>query len=447
MEAYANWIRRNKDYVQSLESLANGMTWFVPDRFASSEIGLEAGFLYSHANAALRNFSHLEVNQFSKHASNSTFLVQFHRVISVINQYIIDSAPTQCVAIPQEPSSFPYSLCISVMKELEILVEVIAEYYHGDDNKWNFIAITEGIKVLLRLSLFRQSGYKMLLQGGGVPNAEIEGDSSDSQNKISEFSKSSELQSSSLHVQKTFGLEGRALSALAQLGKNARMAYSSTLVNRVDHQIHIVKPTALEKPTLAAILSEKGVCGGLFLTGELLFILRPFIYVLCMKKYGRQSWTPWIISLFVDLAGMFASLKATRSKHNSSKQIAFSITEKDELKRRRMVLALYVMRDPFFCKYTRTKLESTQKALEPVPVVGIQRTTHTALFTLTLYKQQVGRERLDLSHSMHKERNDPTVIMNIHLAIKSLILKSQQLLSYAVLFNVYVVKLLSNCCN
>ena len=32
------------------------------------------------------------------------------------------------------------------MKELEILVEVIAEHYHGEDKKWNFIAATEGVK-------------------------------------------------------------------------------------------------------------------------------------------------------------------------------------------------------------------------------------------------------------------------------------------------------------
>lgn len=65
--------------------------------------------------------------------------------------------------------------------------------------------------------------------------------------------------------------------------------------------------------------------------GEVLFILRPFIYVLFMKKYGRRSWTPWVASLVVDLVGMFASLQATRSKQNSPKQIILSMTEKDEV--------------------------------------------------------------------------------------------------------------------
>lgn len=45
MEAYKRWVRRNKEYVHSLESLANGMTWLLPERFSDSEIGPEAGFV------------------------------------------------------------------------------------------------------------------------------------------------------------------------------------------------------------------------------------------------------------------------------------------------------------------------------------------------------------------------------------------------------------------
>lgn len=43
MEAYKTWVRRNRDYVRQLSSLASGMTWLLPERFAASEIGPEAG--------------------------------------------------------------------------------------------------------------------------------------------------------------------------------------------------------------------------------------------------------------------------------------------------------------------------------------------------------------------------------------------------------------------
>lgn len=67
-------------------------------------------------------------------------------VITAINEHIIDTAPSQIHTGHPEPSTFPYSLCISALKDLETLVEVVAQHYYGDTKKWNFIAATEAIK-------------------------------------------------------------------------------------------------------------------------------------------------------------------------------------------------------------------------------------------------------------------------------------------------------------
>ncbi|RZC16612.1 Peroxisome biogenesis protein 16, partial [Glycine soja] len=40
------------------------------------------------------------------------------------------------------------------------------------------------------------------------------------------------------------------------------------------------------------------------------------------------------------------------------------------VKRRKLLFVLYLMRDPFFSKYTRQRIESTEKVLEPIPVIG-----------------------------------------------------------------------------
>ncbi|KAE8671097.1 hypothetical protein F3Y22_tig00111996pilonHSYRG00248 [Hibiscus syriacus] len=44
--------------------------------------------------------------------------------------------------------------------------------------------------------------------------------------------------------------------------------------------------------------------------------------------------------------------------------------EKDEVKRRKLLWALYLMREPFFGNYTRQKLQGTERLLEPVPLIG-----------------------------------------------------------------------------
>ncbi|KAJ4831296.1 Peroxisomal membrane protein pex16 [Turnera subulata] len=343
MEAYKKWVRRNKDYVHSLESLANGLTWLLPERFSSSEIGPEA------VTAALG-------------------------IITAINEHIIDTTPTQMHAGHPEPSSFPYSLCISAMKDLETVVEVAAQQYYGDDKKWNFIAVTEAIKVCIRLALFRKSGYKMLLYGGDTPNVEKHPNIPTSQHPGGGFPGAMSHNNGHFQVQNPWNLEGRALSALNRFGENARMVSDPVWLRRVQHQRSLMEPPrpVFQRPSLSTILSEKGVHGALFVMGEVLFITRPLIYVLFIRKYGIRSWIPWFLSLAVDVVGTGFLTQVVKSKYAGKDRLfQFTASEKDELKRRKLLWALYIMRDPFFSKYTRQRLESTEKLLEPVPLIGL----------------------------------------------------------------------------
>ncbi|XP_050204192.1 peroxisome biogenesis protein 16 [Mercurialis annua] len=334
MEGYKRWVRTNKDYVHSLESLANGLTWLLPERFSSSEIGPEA-------------------------------VTAILGIITAINEHIIDTTSVQTYAGSVEPSSFPYSLCISTIKDLETLVEVAAEHYYGEEKKWNFIAITEAIKVIVRLALFRNNGYKMLLHGGETPNIE---------QHLKSGSHRGRAHSQDVNGRNPWNLEGRAMSALSRFGENARMLSEPVWLSRVHHQHAIMEPLSpvVKRTTLSTILSEKGLYGGLFVTGEVLFLIRPLIYVLFIRRYGVRSWIPWFLSLSVDFIGLGFLRQVTKSRLDGKGQ-HFDLTdsEKDELKRRKLLWALYLMRDPFFSKYTRQRLESTEKVLEPVPIIGL----------------------------------------------------------------------------
>ncbi|CAI9770251.1 unnamed protein product [Fraxinus pennsylvanica] len=345
MEAYKRWVRRNRDYVHSLESLANGLTWLLPERFSESEIGPEA-------------------------------VTSIVGIITSVNDHIIETTPIHVHMGHVPQPSFPLSLFITLLKDLETLVEVASQQFYGDEKKWNFIAITEATKVLLRLALFRNSGYKMLLHGGENTNDGEDSDALDSQDRNGLLPKPGQHQVpgnlKNYRRQNPLNLEGRALSALNSFGESARTVSEPTWLSRVQHQQAIMEPstTVAEKPSLSSILSEKGVPGGLFLVGEMMFILRPFIYVLLIRKYGPRSWFPWFTSLTVDLIsnGIISYITILRQNSND---FHLSNLEKHELKRRKLLLALYLMRDPCFSKYTRQRLDSTQKLLEPVPVVGL----------------------------------------------------------------------------
>ncbi|GAA0173687.1 hypothetical protein LIER_27252 [Lithospermum erythrorhizon] len=344
MEAYKRWVRRNKDYVHSLESLANGLTWILPERFSESEIGPEA-------------------------------VSSLIGIITAINDHIIETTPSQARERPAYSSSFPYSLCITLTKDVETLVEVAAEQYYGNDKKWNFLAITEAIKVFIRLALFRFSGYKMLLQGGESLNDEK--GSTDSYSRYGQGTQpgfhNMPNNPRNLNGQTPWNLEGRALSALNRFGQSARMSSEPTWLQRVQQQQAMESPDMeVEKPSLVKILSENGFYSRLFVLGETLFILRPLIYVLLIRKYGTRSWFPWFISLSVDIFGNgILSYGTVLGRGSNGPQFHHSPEERDELKRRRLLWALYLMRDPFFSKYTRQRLNRTQKTLEPVPIVGL----------------------------------------------------------------------------
>ncbi|KAM6584914.1 hypothetical protein CsatB_011916 [Cannabis sativa] len=346
MEAYKRWVRENKEYVQSLESLANGLTWLLPERFSTSEIGPEA-------------------------------VTAIFGIITAINEHIIETAPPPKHVGPAEPNSFPYPLCISALKELETLVEVAAEDYFGEKKKWNFIALMEATKVIVKLALFRSSGYKMLILGGETPNDdkhlkpspppphEIDGFAKPVGNQRPGYLRNN-------HGHNPWNLEGRALSALNRFGENARTVSNPAWLHRVQRQHAIIEPPSpvVERPTLSTVLAEKGLPGVLFIAGEVLFITRPLIYVLFIRKYGIRSWIPWFLSFSVDLIGSGILSQVTSQVGGKKWKIHLSAPEQQELKRRKVLWAFYLVRDPFFTKYIRQRLERTEKVLEPVPAIG-----------------------------------------------------------------------------
>ncbi|KAJ3693974.1 hypothetical protein LUZ60_009454 [Juncus effusus] len=318
MEAYKYFVRTNREFVQNLESLANAITWLLPERFSNSEIGPEAVY------AILGT-------------------------VSAVNQHIVDTSPPKPGVRQAGPkyatSAFPWSLLVSILKDGEAVVEVASQHFFGQDGKWSFLAAMEGVKALVRLAAFRESGYKMLLQGGEAVN---EGKGLDKT-----FPKN-EGPSHNFPDNLPKNLEGRALAALNKFGESSIKRSAPS--------------TPASKLTLSTIWHERGASGQLFLIGEVIHVLRPFLYVLFIRKYGIKSWAPWLVSLSVDLIGMSIISNATGTGNGSRYQL--SETEKEELRRRKNILALYIIRDPFFTKYTRNRLEKVDKLLSPVPLVS-----------------------------------------------------------------------------
>jgi peroxin-16 len=93
---------------------------------------------------------------------------------------------------------------------------------------------------------------------------------------------------------------------------------------------HAVWLVEKPKPSLASIWSAKGVSGRLVLLGEVVHIFRPLLYVLLIRKFGIKSWTPWLVSLAVELTSLGIHSHATDLNHKGGKVLQLSSAERDE---------------------------------------------------------------------------------------------------------------------
>lgn len=82
--------------------------------------------------------------------------------------------------------------------------------------------------------------------------------------------------------------------------------------------------------------------------GEVLHILRPVAHLSCLGLFGSMAWTPFFVSLGMDLT----SLKLLHEPHDKM----WNMSESIELGQRSFALLLYVLRSPLYDRYTKEKI-------------------------------------------------------------------------------------------
>ena len=117
--------------------------------------------------------------------------------------------------------------------------------------------------------------------------------------------------------------------------------------------------------TLQDALREDRARLTLKLFGEACHIARPLVYAASMKRHGRKSWRPLLVSASLD-ATMFACLSAA----GGADEALLSPGEKHELHRRRASMAYYLMRSPVFETVTAPALRGAGRVMRPVPLLG-----------------------------------------------------------------------------
>ena len=112
-------------------------------------------------------------------------------------------------------------------------------------------------------------------------------------------------------------------------------------------------------------------------TAETIHALRPAIYALFLYRHGRASWRPFMTSLALDLASLAIHLRVRGILERERPGVLpryldkpYTERERDELLRRKLVLAMYLLRSPLFELGARPTLEMLARALTRLPLVG-----------------------------------------------------------------------------
>ena len=97
--------------------------------------------------------------------------------------------------------------------------------------------------------------------------------------------------------------------------------------------------------------------------GEMIHILRPLVHLAAMAKYGKKAWTPFFVSLGMDLVSL--RLLNQPSFHLRTSQ------QRLELNKRTIFLLFYVLRSPFFDNYSKIRLlKLLGFCSDKIPIIG-----------------------------------------------------------------------------
>ena len=234
--------------------------------------------------------------------------------------------------------------------QVDVLVEMAAAKCLEEDGeggrcgrrhrgRYAGLALFEGLKSVMRLALLRQGGAR-LLQRGGEEGA----------------------------VRPPPG------KALEQDLLNFRVRYCLTPADGLAH------PRATSGDPEAHLQSAQRsveAARALTKTAEIVHALRPAVYAVFLYRHGRASWRPFVASLSLDLASLAIHARArailecggtVASRRYLDKP--YTERERDELSRRKLVLAMYLLRSPLFELGARPALETVAGALTRLPLVG-----------------------------------------------------------------------------
>lgn len=258
----------------------------------------------------------------------SELIYTLSNLLVLFNDRIIEKSKTTYIS--NDRSKYKLKILLTTLEYSEVFIELSAKKIWGERGRWFFITIVQIVKCIGRFVL-KFYHRELIVQNPPI----VALDRKNIDRTLAEASAAESIPDTYDAANSSFTF------TLKRSGRVVRKVEGSPPVYLRSWKP--LDPDAVENiPTSVPLIKPKSLT-----TAEVLYILKPIFHLTSAGIFGINSWKSYSVALFIDLASL-----------NMYKKNVSSLTPKQrlELSRRTIQLLLYLMRSPFYEKFTQKKL-------------------------------------------------------------------------------------------